>query len=96
MHQNIIIIVTLLLTGFVVGIFSRAILPGDRKQGFVFTSLLGVTGCFIADKVAQQYFSATPLFAQGFVFEAGFEYVLYITIASLTGAAILFIWDRLF
>ncbi len=96
MYQNIMLIMTVVLTGFVAGVFSRAILPGDRKRGFVFTSVLGVVGCFIGDKVAQQYFMTTPLFAKGIVFEAGFEYMLYLTAAIVAGAVILFIWDRLF
>ncbi len=100
MYQNIMLIMTVVLTGFVAGFFSRAILPGDRKRGVVFTSVLGVAGCFIGDKVAQQYFMTTPLFAKlfakGIVFEVGFEYILYLTVAIVAGAAILFIWDRLF
>jgi uncharacterized membrane protein YeaQ/YmgE (transglycosylase-associated protein family) len=96
MYQNIILIITVVLTGFVAGSFSRAMLPGDRKRGFVFTSLLGVVGCFIGDKVAQQYFMTSPLFAKGIVFEAGFEYMLYLTAAAVVGAAVLFVWDRLF
>ena len=96
MYQNIMLIMTVVLTGFVTGVFSRAILPGDRKRGFVFTSVLGLVGCFIGDKLAQKYLMTSPLFAKGIVLEAGFEYMLYMTVAAAVGAAILFVWDRLF
>ena len=96
MYQNIMLVLTTVLTGFVAGVFSRAMLPGDRKRGFLFTSVLGLVGCFIGDKLAQKYLMTSPLFAKGVVFEAGFEYMLYLTIAAAVGAAILFVWDRLF
>ncbi|MBY0345452.1 MAG: hypothetical protein K2P98_01135 [Neisseriaceae bacterium] len=95
MYHSVALTITVILTGFIVGVFSRAILFGERKRGFLFTAALGVAACFIGDKVAQQYLMTSPLFAKDLMFERGFEYILYLTTAILIGAIILFIWDRL-
>lgn len=41
-------IIWTLLTGFVVGLFARAVLPGEQRLGWLLTSLLGVVGAFAA------------------------------------------------
>ena len=37
-----------IVVGFIVGLIARAIKPGDDKLGFIWTTILGVSGAFIA------------------------------------------------
>jgi uncharacterized membrane protein YeaQ/YmgE (transglycosylase-associated protein family) len=40
-------IIWMLVTGFVVGLLARAVMPGADHMGFLATSLLGIAGSFV-------------------------------------------------
>ena len=45
-------IAILLVSGFVVGLVARALLPGNQKMGCLSTSFLGITGSYVGGFLA--------------------------------------------
>ena len=77
------LIVWTLVIGLLVGLMAKALMPGHDPRGFVVTSLLGITGAFIAHLIG----SSAGWYADGQ--PAGF-------IASVIGAIILLAGYRIF
>jgi len=77
-------IIWIIIVGFVAGIVARFLAPGpNNPQGFIFTTILGIVGAFVATFIGQAIGWYGP--GQG----AGF-------IAAAVGAIlVLFIWNRL-
>jgi uncharacterized membrane protein YeaQ/YmgE (transglycosylase-associated protein family) len=46
-------IIGTIITGFIVGLIARAIMPGEQKLGFILTVVLGVAGSFLAGFIGQ-------------------------------------------
>lgn len=46
-------IISMIVVGFIVGLLSRAIMPGDQKMGWIMTSILGIVGAFVAGYLGQ-------------------------------------------
>ena len=71
-------ILATIVVGFIVGLITRAIMPGDQKLGLIMTTLLGIAGSLLASYGG----AAVGLYAPGT--PAGW-------IASVVGA-ILVLW----
>ena len=41
-------IIVTIIVGFVVGLISRAIMPGTQAMGFIMTTILGIVGALLA------------------------------------------------
>jgi uncharacterized membrane protein YeaQ/YmgE (transglycosylase-associated protein family) len=77
-------IIWIIIVGFIAGIIARILSPGpNNPSGFIFTTILGIIGAFLATWIGQAigHYSAD----QG----AGF-----IT-ATIGALVVLFIWNRL-
>jgi len=73
-----------IIVGFVAGIIARSLSPGPKKpSGFIFTTLLGIAGAFLATWVGQMIGHYGPDQRAGFI------------TATLGALAVLFIWNRL-
>jgi len=72
-----------IITGFVVGLLARALLPGSDQMGFIATICLGIVGSVVGGFVGRAIKKPEP----GATFHpAGF-------VMSLVGAiAVLFVW----
>ncbi len=42
-------IIQMIVVGLIVGLFARALMPGDQKMGLVLTTLLGIAGSAVAN-----------------------------------------------
>lgn len=42
-----------IITGFIVGLLARALMPGRDPAGFIVTKLLGIAGAFVAHLTGQ-------------------------------------------
>ena len=42
-----------LITGFIIGLLARALLPGGDQMGFLATSLLGIAGSFVGGLIGR-------------------------------------------
>jgi uncharacterized membrane protein YeaQ/YmgE (transglycosylase-associated protein family) len=72
------------LTGLVVGIVAKLLMPGRDPGGFIITALLGIAGAFVAKFLGQQLGWYRPEDAAGFI-------------ASVAGAVLLlFLYRVLF
>lgn len=45
--------VWMVIVGFVVGLVARAVMPGTQRIGWLLTTVLGVTGSFVAGLIGQ-------------------------------------------
>jgi uncharacterized membrane protein YeaQ/YmgE (transglycosylase-associated protein family) len=43
---------TLIVSGFVIGLIARFIMPGNQNMGFIRTTLLGIAGSFVGGFLA--------------------------------------------
>ncbi len=43
---------TLIVSGFVIGLIARFIMPGNQNMGFIRTTLLGIAGSFVGGVLA--------------------------------------------
>jgi uncharacterized membrane protein YeaQ/YmgE (transglycosylase-associated protein family) len=79
-------LISIVITGFIVGIIARILSPGpNNPSGFILTALLGIVGAFLATLVGQETGFYNASLGQG----AGW-------ITSTIGAlVVLFIWNRL-
>ncbi len=46
-------ILLILLTGFVIGVVAKFLMPGDDPGGFIITTLLGIAGAFVGGFLSQ-------------------------------------------
>ena len=48
-------IIWTILTGFIVGVIAKFIMPGDKSEpsGFILTTVLGIVGAFVATYLGQ-------------------------------------------
>jgi len=47
-------IIWIIMIGFVAGVLAKLITPGDNEpQGFIFTTILGIVGAFVASYLGQ-------------------------------------------
>lgn len=46
-------IILTILIGFIVGLFARALMPGNDILGFIMTTLLGIGGAFVGKFIGQ-------------------------------------------
>ena len=77
-------VIWIILIGFVAGLIARMLAPGDnRASGFVFTTVLGIAGAFVATYLGQSL--GWYRLDQG----AG------LIGATLGAVLVLFIWNRL-
>jgi uncharacterized membrane protein YeaQ/YmgE (transglycosylase-associated protein family) len=75
-----------IITGFVVGLLARALLPGVQQMGFIATTLLGVVGSLVGGVIGRLA-SKQPVGTH--FHRAGF-------FLSLIGAILaLFLWQKL-
>ena len=79
-------IIWYIIVGFIIGLISRAIMPGAQHLGFIMTTLLGIAGSIVGGFIGRLFSKPEP----GSAFHpAGF-------IMSIIGAIILlFIWIKL-
>lgn len=47
-------IIIMIIVGFVVGLITRAIMPGDQNMGYIMTTILGIIGSVVAGFLGQQ------------------------------------------
>jgi uncharacterized membrane protein YeaQ/YmgE (transglycosylase-associated protein family) len=52
-------LLSILSSGFIVGLVARAVMPGDQKMGMIRTTLLGVSGSF-AGSVLSNVIASRP------------------------------------
>jgi uncharacterized membrane protein YeaQ/YmgE (transglycosylase-associated protein family) len=60
----------LLISGFVVGLVARAIMPGPQPMGFLKTAFLGITGSFVGGFLTSFFFRGylfAPIYPAGFI-----------------------------
>jgi uncharacterized membrane protein YeaQ/YmgE (transglycosylase-associated protein family) len=74
--KEIMHIIGTFITGLIVGIVAKLLMPGRDPGGFIITGLLGIAGAFVAKYIGQQIGWYGPDDAVGFV-------------ASVIGAVIL-------
>ncbi len=77
-------IIWVIVVGFVAGIIARFLAPGpNNPQGFIFTTILGIVGAFVATFLGQAVGWYGPDQGAGFI-------------AAAVGAiVVLFVWHRL-
>jgi len=77
-------ILWIVIVGFVAGVIARLLMPGPRNPaGFIFTTVLGIVGAFVATFIGQAVGWYGP--------EQGASFVG----ATVGAVIVLFIWHRL-
>src|SRR5215467_6765101 len=77
-------IIWIIIVGFVAGILARLISPGpNNPSGFIFTTILGIVGAFLATFIGQAIGHYGPNQGAGFI------------TATIGALVVLFIWNRL-
>lgn len=77
-------ILWIVVIGFVAGIVARLLAPGPNKpSGFIFTTILGIAGAFVATFVGQAVGWYRPDQGAGFI------------AATLGAIVVLFVWNRM-
>jgi len=77
-------ILWIVVIGFVAGIVARLLAPGPNKpSGFIFTTILGIAGAFVATFVGQTVGWYRPDQGAGFI------------AATLGAIVVLFVWNRM-
>jgi len=79
-------IIWIIVVGFVAGIIARMLSPGpNNPSGFIFTTVLGIVGAFLATWIGQAigWYDATKGQGAGFIG------------ATVSAVIVLFIWHRL-
>lgn len=46
-------IIWTIVVGFIVGLFARAVMPGEQKLGLILTTVLGIVGSVVAGYLGQ-------------------------------------------
>jgi uncharacterized membrane protein YeaQ/YmgE (transglycosylase-associated protein family) len=59
------------ITGLIVGIVAKLLMPGRDPGGFIITALLGIAGAFVAKFIGQQLGWYRPEDAAGFIASVG-------------------------
>ena len=77
-------ILWIIIVGFVAGIIARVLSPGpNNPSGFIFTTILGIAGAFLATWIGQAIGHYGPDQGAGFI------------TATIGALLVLFIWNRL-
>jgi uncharacterized membrane protein YeaQ/YmgE (transglycosylase-associated protein family) len=77
-------IIWIIVVGFVAGIIARMLSPGpNNPSGFIFTTVLGIVGAFLATWIGQAIGHYGSNQGAGFI------------TASIGALVVLFIWNRL-
>jgi uncharacterized membrane protein YeaQ/YmgE (transglycosylase-associated protein family) len=77
-------IIWVIIIGFVAGIIARMLSPGpNNPSGFIFTTVLGIAGAFLATFIGQTIGHYSPDQGAGFI------------TATIGALVVLFIWNRL-
>jgi uncharacterized membrane protein YeaQ/YmgE (transglycosylase-associated protein family) len=77
-------IIWIIIVGFVAGIIARLLSPGpNNPSGFIFTTVLGIVGAFLATWIGQAIGHYSPDQGAGFI------------TATIGALIVLFIWNRL-
>jgi len=77
-------IIWIIVVGFVAGIIARMLSPGpNNPSGFIFTTVLGIVGAFVATWIGQAIGHYGSNQGAGFI------------TASIGALVVLFIWNRL-
>ncbi len=74
----------IIVVGFIAGFIARWLAPGpNNPSGFIFTTVLGIAGAFLATFVGQAIGHYSPDQGAGFI------------MATIGAVVVLFIWHRL-
>ena len=77
-------LIYIIIVGFVAGIIARLLSPGpNNPSGFIFTTILGIIGAFLATFIGQAIGHYGPEQGAGFI------------TATIGALVVLFIWNRL-
>lgn len=77
-------LIYIIIVGFVAGIIARVLSPGpNNPSGFIFTTILGIVGAFLATLIGQAIGHYGPGQGAGFI------------TATIGALVVLFIWNRL-
>jgi len=77
-------LIYIIIIGFVAGIIARVLSPGpNNPSGFIFTTILGIVGAFLATLIGQAIGHYGPGQGAGFI------------TATIGALVVLFIWNRL-
>ena len=77
-------LIYIVIVGFVAGIIARLLSPGpNNPSGFIFTTILGIIGAFLATFIGQAIGHYGPNQGAGFI------------MATIGALVVLFIWNRL-
>jgi uncharacterized membrane protein YeaQ/YmgE (transglycosylase-associated protein family) len=77
-------LIYIIIVGFVAGIIARLLSPGpNNPSGFIFTTILGIIGAFLATFIGQAIGHYGPNQGAGFI------------MATIGALVVLFIWNRL-
>jgi uncharacterized membrane protein YeaQ/YmgE (transglycosylase-associated protein family) len=69
-------IIATFITGLIVGIVAKLLMPGRDPGGFIITGLLGIAGAFVARYIGQQLGWYGPDEAAGFLASVGGAFLL--------------------
>jgi uncharacterized membrane protein YeaQ/YmgE (transglycosylase-associated protein family) len=69
-------IIATFLTGLLVGIVAKVLMPGRDPGGFIITGLLGIAGAFVARYIGQQLGWYGPDETAGFLASVGGAFLL--------------------
>jgi uncharacterized membrane protein YeaQ/YmgE (transglycosylase-associated protein family) len=69
-------IIATFLTGLLVGIVAKLLMPGRDPGGFIITGLLGIAGAFVAKYIGQQLGWYGPADAAGFLASVGGAFLI--------------------
>ena len=77
-------IIWIIIVGFIAGIIARLLSPGpNNPSGFIFTTVLGIVGAFLATWIGQAIGHYGPDQGAGFI------------TATIGALIVLFVWHRL-
>ena len=77
-------LIYIIIVGFIAGIIARLLSPGpNNPSGFIFTTILGIIGAFLATFIGQAIGHYGPNQGAGFI------------MATIGALVVLFIWNRL-
>lgn len=77
-------LIYIIIVGFIAGIIARVLSPGpNNPSGFIFTTILGIVGAFLATLIGQAIGHYGPGQGAGFI------------TATIGALVVLFIWNRL-
>ena len=60
-------VIQMVVTGLIIGLLARAIMPGDQKMGLILTTLLGIAGAAVANFIGGAAGLYTPGATAGWI-----------------------------